>query len=114
MFSMSSSAHNIETSLDNLNETQTRQTIEAALTDFDTTDDEVIDFLGTLDSALSPLLHLLEETPTRAIILTAVVSKHQLFLPLMMLNRDDRAYGQSASSSTSSLRKGLPRKQARK
>jgi len=71
MISMATTAHNIEKSLNELNTTSSRQAIEDTLGISDT---GVEDSLDVLDSLLKPILHFLEGTPTRAIILTAVVS----------------------------------------
>lgn len=74
MFDMASAAHNIETSLDYLSNITEVHNLEAKLIDFNLSDSEVLKFVGTLDLLLTPFLHLLEEIPTRAIILTVVVS----------------------------------------
>ena len=74
MFDMASAAHSIETSLENLSNITEVHNFEADLSGFDLSDSDVLGFLDTLDALLTPLLHLLEGTPTRAIILTVVVS----------------------------------------
>jgi hypothetical protein len=77
MFDMASAAHNVETSLDYLSNTTEINNLETDLVGFNLTVTEVSNWVGILDDSLTPLLHLLEETPTRAIILTVVVSPRQ-------------------------------------
>ena len=76
MFSMASSAHNVERSLDNLNNPTDLQNIVTTLdsTTLDLSTEDVQKSLQVLDSILTPILHFLEGTPVRAILLTAVVS----------------------------------------
>jgi hypothetical protein len=79
MFDMASAAQSIETSLKNLSNITEVHSLEKDLSGFDVSDSDVLTFLDTLDTLLTPLLHLLEGTPTRAIILTVVVSAESPF-----------------------------------
>lgn len=73
MIDMSNAAHNIQTSLDNLTHINEVHNINAGLSDFNLTDIQVHDFVTGIDTVMTPLLHFLEGTPTRAIILNVVV-----------------------------------------
>lgn len=69
---MSASAQTLETSIDKLNtDTSTLSTLNASSSE---TDADVESAIATLASGLIPVLHFLEGTPVRAIIVAAVVS----------------------------------------
>ena len=76
MYSMSSAAHNIETSLLSLINNSTKlATIEADLHMSAEEAQDVQNSLKIVNDALKPILQIFEGTPIRAIILTAVVSR---------------------------------------
>jgi hypothetical protein len=73
MYSMAGSAHALESSIQNLqaNLGNSASMIEA----LGLSDSDVEAALNTLSSVLDPVPHILEGTPTRAIIIAAVVSR---------------------------------------
>lgn len=78
MFSMADSAHTMEDIINTLLDPSQRQQIEdemgSAFTDLDISDDDVAEAAEVLHSTLVPVLHVLEGTPVRAILISIAVS----------------------------------------
>jgi len=69
---MAQSAHQLETSIETLRDDATKRASLVSLLAL--SDSDVSDALETLAHVLIPILHVLQGTPVRAIVVTAVVS----------------------------------------
>lgn len=108
MFSMASSAKSIQHSIENLINIATQRLHLESELHMDN-DADVRGSLKTLDKILLPVLHVLEEVPTRAIIVSvAVRMRHSNRVADLLLIRIHRHFGRPSSSYTSSMLTAMP------